>query len=348
MRFSSRNKTSLLAAVAAILIGLTPGAAAQNQSDEPPGEAVPSAQEVAEIKKKAQALLRNVVPRTSPPSVPYARQPDQPTAKLETDAGTVLWGNLFTTDETTALVNLAPVKSDENEPDEVAPQYLCVFAWNGNRWSFRQFLGNVYDLSVHHRRDRPAAFLQGSRKTGRYEGDYLSWFYHPKGGQLIETKFEDWGPFYLVGNYLVLGRGFERLAHDDTHWVYAYKDGKKGKLLAVMHWNDSGRFDIKCRDRKSGRMQRWSFAPEDEQGEHLSVTVTDDPKEDEAESGTRDDKAPSAQVTGLDQTEFFGFLTGLNPVLLDDKWMDEPPKWSAPKHLAVEVTGSPIIVNRFR
>ncbi len=303
------------------MVCLTPGAAAQNNSDELPGKVVPSAQEIAEIKKKAQPLLINVVPCTSPPSVPYARQPDQPVAKLETKAGTVQWGNLFASNETSALVNLTPVKSDEDELGEVAPKYLCMFVWKSDRWMFRQFLGNAYNLSVHHRRDWPAAFLQGSRKTGRYEGDHLSWFYDPGSGQLIETKFENWGPFYLVGNYLVLGRGFERLAHDNTHWVHAYKDGKKGQLLAVMHSNDSGRFDIECRDRKSGHMQRWSFDPKDEKGESLTVTVTADPKEEDAEGGTHGDEVPSAQVTGADQTNFFGFLTGLNPALLDDQWM---------------------------
>ncbi len=342
-----RSRWLLLAAVAAVLTIPLARSVAQS-GDEPPGEVMPSAQEVAEIKNKAQALLRDLAPRSSPPNVPYVRQPDQPTAKLETDAGTVQWGNLFVPDETVALVNLAPSKTDEDEPDEVAPQYLCVFVWKADRWTFRQFLGNVYNLSVHHRRDRPAAFLQGSRKTGRHEGDHLSWFYDPKNGQLIETKFEDWGPFYLVGDYLILGRGFERLAHDDTHWIYSYRGGKKGRQLAVMHENDSGRFDIECPDRKSGRMQRWSFVPEDEKGERLSVTVADDPKEGDAEGGTRDDKAPSAQVTGLDSRDFFGFLTGLNPALLDDKWMDKPPKWSAPKRLSVEVTGSRIIAARFR
>lgn len=155
------------------------------------------------------------------------------------------------------------------EPDDylhLQPGNLCFFAYEGAEWKFRQFLGNVNNLSVHHRQDQPSAFLQGSRQTGRYEGDYLSWRYEPNSGRLILTDFEDWGPFYLAGDYLVLTRGFERLAHDDTHWIYAYKDGKRGQLLATLRENDSRRFEIDCIDAASGRMQAWSFKPEDDKG----------------------------------------------------------------------------------
>ncbi len=335
-----------------VLIVLMAGAVAQN-SDEQSGEKPPSPQEIAEIKKKAQTLLRDVVPRSSPPSVPYSRQSDQPFEKMKTGEGTVQWGNLFTPGETAALVNLAPPPKTDDDLNAVEPQYLCMFVWKGNQWSFRQFLGNVYNLTVHHRRDRPAAFLQGSRRTGRYEGDYLSWIYDPSSKQLVQTNFEDWGPFYLVGSYLILGRGFERLAHDQTHWIYSYKDGKKGKLLASLHENDSGRFDVEYRDVKSGRMKRWSFHPEDKKGSRLSVAVENDPKEDGADGEGRDDKAPDAQLieqteNGLSPGDYFGFLTGLNPTLLDDKWMDKLPKWSAPKSLPVKVTGSQVITARFR
>ncbi len=175
---------------------------------------------------------------------------------METREGTVQWGNLFAPGETAALVNLAPPPKTDDYQNDVEPQYLCVFAWKDRQWIFQQFLGNAYNLTVHHRRDRPAAFLQGSRREGRYDGEYLSWFYDPACRRLVRTNFEDWGPFYLVGSYLILGRGFERLARDDTHWVYSYKDGKKGRLLASLHENDGGHFDIECRDVKSGRMKR--------------------------------------------------------------------------------------------
>ena len=334
--------------VAAALLGLTVGARAQD-GDDPSGEKSLSAQDIAGIVQKARALLRDVTPRPGPPSVPFVHRPDQPCQQMELEGGVVQWGNLFTPAETVALVNLAPPPRTEDDGyDDTRPRYLGLFAWEKGQWKFRQFLGNVYDLTVHHRRDRPAAFLQGSRRTGRYEGDCLSWRYDPASGRLIPTHFEDWGPFYLVGNYLILGRGFERLAHDDTHWIYAYKNGGKGKLLAIMHENDSGRFDIECRDAKSGQMECWHFAPEDEEGDRLSVTVETDFKGDKTDGESRDKEVPTAHVTGADTTDFFGFLTGLNPALLDDKWLDEPPGWSAPKRLSVQVTGSREIAARFR
>ena len=339
-------------AAAVALIGLAAGAAAQN-GDGSPGEKPLSAQEITEIVRKARTLLRDVTPRSGPPSIPYAHPPDQPCQKMEVGEGIVQWGNLFTPGETVALVNPAPPpKTEDDRYDDTRPRYLCLFAWKDGQWTFRQFLGNVYNLTVHHRKDRPAAFLQGSCRTGRYEGDYLSWYYDPARKRLVPTNFEDWGPFYLVGNYLVLGRGFERLHHDNTHSIYAYKNGRKGELIADLHENDRGNFDFECRNPKSGQREVWYFNPEDEEGDRLSVAMENGPRKNGAHAGDRRNAEFTVQLTqtgdGWSPTDFFCFLSGLDPALLDDKWLDESPKRSAPKRLPVKVTGDPMIVARFR
>ncbi len=83
--------------------------------------------------------------------------------------------------------------------------------------------------------------------------------------------------------------------------------------------------------------------------------MKNDPGEHKADGGdyNENDKAPAAQLieqtkNGLSPRDYFGFLTGLNPALLDDKWMDKLPNWSAPKRLPVKVTGSRVIAARFR
>ena len=112
--------------------------------------------------------------------------------------------------------------------------------------------------------------MRGRTATGRYSGDCLSWSYDPAKQQLVRTHFEDWGPFYLAGDYLVLTRGGEHTAHSTTHWVYAYKAGRKGRFLACLHEHDSGTIDVTFRDPASGHMTNWLFQAVEQEGSTYS------------------------------------------------------------------------------
>ena len=346
---------SPLVAAMAILHSL-PVAVTVAQSGARLDSSNPSSRQIKEVLFKAQALLEGLLPRPSPDGALYASQSDQPVEKLENAGGMIQWGHLFLPEEIVALVNLAP-PPDSDDVYHIGPQYLCVFAWEGNRWVHRQFLDNVYDLSVHHRADEPRAFLQGSYRTGRYDGEHLSWFFDPKSKQLVRTNFEDWGPFYLAGWYLVTTDGFKRLAHDWSHTVYSYENGKQGRWLACVHETDREAFIIEYVDTKSNQSQRWGFKDRADGEGPTVVKLQHNAKEDDppwADDGEEVPQAGTAKITVKKDKNFptpadyFGFLTGLNPALLEDKWMDELPKWTPPKSLPVEVTGDHEIVTRFR
>ena len=323
-------------------------------ADDPLGQAPLSPPEIREIKQRSARLLVDLKPRESPPSVPYEHGPEQPVAQMKSEEGVVLWGNLFCPEETVALAQLAAPK-DEEDYNDLGPHYCCVFAWEEGRWEFRQFLGNVNEMTVHHRKDNPSAFLQGSRKTGKYEGDHLSWYYDRTTGQLLPTDFEDWGPFSLAGDYLISRDGFRRLSHDENHWVYSYQHGRKGKLLGYLHENDRGYFDVGCREPKTGQMQRWHFQPEKEDENRFQIAVQVGTDEIDADGGgssganlASGEAIPEKPDDVSSAEDFFAFLTGLDPLLLEGKWLDKLPVISAPKRLPYRVTGDPAVVSRFQ
>ena len=327
-----------------------PALAAPQEDDQEAQPPTPSPAEIVTIQAKCLTLLGNVQPPAGLPTVPYMHQPDQACKTMELAGGAIRWGNLFTPGETVALVNLAPPERLASEDlSGHPPKFLCWYVWQGGHWSFRQFLGNVYDLEVHHRRDRPAAFLQGSRATGRYSGDCLSWSYDPAKQRLVRTNFEDWGPFYLAGDYLVLTRGGERTAHNTTYWVHAYAAGKKGKLLACLHEHDSGTFDVTFRDAATGRLTNWLFQSLDQEGGHLSVTVGKPPKDVGQDFAEARSRARTAELTEGSQSaeQYFGLLTGINPAVLKG-WADRLPRWQAPTWSALQGTGDRAILARLQ
>lgn len=260
---------------------------------------------------------------------------------MKTDKGKVLWGTLFKANEVAALTDMAPEPAAE--PYDYPPQYCCLFVWKDHRWMFRQFLGNAYGLELHYRKDHPSVFLQATRQTGRYDGDYFSWYYDEKTGQLVPTHFEDWGPFYLVGNYLCLTNGYERLAHEDGHSIYAYRDGRKGALLASVDEKDTGPFEIDGTDQKTGEMVTWSFNPRDDDSGIISVCAQT--KADPSGASTQGEIKCAG---GCDAGYFLELLTGLSAKVLDEEWVDKLPQKQPLQRMPIQATGSAEIVKRFQ
>ena len=143
------------------------------------------------IQEKSLSLLQDLAPASSS---------GRTMKNMAIDGGQIYWGNLFDPKEVVALVNLAPEKpAGDNWPPTNSwgawPCYLSLCVWEKDRWVYRQYLDNANTLVFHDRKDRPHHFVQASRKTGRYEGDFLSWYYDPKTRTLVRTNFEGWGPF---------------------------------------------------------------------------------------------------------------------------------------------------------
>jgi hypothetical protein len=297
-----------------------------------------SARDMAGIEDKSLILLRDIDPSYPRKISILSRRGLQRTMK--TDNGKVLWGTLFTANEVAALTDLAP--GPATGPFDYPPQYCCLFVWKDHRWIFRQFLGNAYGLELHYRKDRPSVFLQATRQTGRYEGDYFSWYYDEKTGRLVQTNFEDWGPSYLAGNYLCLTNGYERTSHEEMHSIYGYRDGRKGALLATVDERDTGPFEIAFPDPKTGEMVTWSFNPRDDDDGTIPVCIS-----------TKSDPSGALNqgeitVKGDYSTGYFlELLTGLSPKLLDDEWLDELPRRPS-QRIPIQATGSAEIVRRLQ
>lgn len=314
--------------------------------DEITQYAPPTKAEISQITEKSAQLLQAVVPTSGG----LFAKADQPLKILKMADGTVHWGKLFGREEILALTNLAPPTPAQNDWEN-PPQYLCLFAWVKGHWVFRQFLGNAYDLEFH--QHQGTYFLQGDYHEGRYGGVHLSWFYDAGTKKLVRTHFEDWGPFYITGDYLVCTRGFERRAHDVSHIVYRYKDRQKGAFVARMHENDSGRFDITFRNPRSGKLETWFFINNYEAPSHYSVSVAETKEKDakDAEPDQQDDSSHSAQWEAgedgsSDSGGYFQLLTGLNPKILGDEWLDVLPKPAPLKVPFIKATGDPDIVSR--
>ena len=297
-----------------------------------------SAQDISWIADTSLILLRDIDPSYPGRIAIFQHRVSQ--RKMETDKGTVLWGNLFSGSEIFALTNLAPQPAG---PFDYPPQYLCLFVWKNHKWTFRQFLGNAYGLELHYRKDHPSAFLQATRQTGRYDGDYLSWYYDETTGQLVRTHFEDWGPFYLVGNYLCLTNGYERTSHEEMHSIYAYKDGKKGALLASVDERDTGPFEIDGTDQKTGETVTWSFNPRDDNSGIISVRALT-----KADPSGDSNKGEIKCAGEFDTGYFLELLTGLSSELLNEEWVDELPQKQPLQRIPIQATGSADIVKRFQ
>jgi len=331
---------------------------------EPKQSATPPQEALGAIREKSLKLLCDIVPVSTS---------GRALKTVESAGGLIYWGNLFDPREVVALVDLSPEKPagdleggvfNDYDYEQTWVRHLSFCAWEKDHWVFRQYLDNARSLEFHDRKDKPNHFVQASRKTGRNEGDHLSWYYDPKIKKLVPTNFEDWGPFYLIGNYLCTLRGFERRAMDETVWVYPYKNGKKGSLLAI-YYSDIGRgelrnFTITFRDAKTDKLWSYSFSPQEEEQPYLHYTV-------DAVEGVQDepyDKAKtrlhhSAEIEVSDQDGSidqvcFERLTGLSRAVLDHEgwksaqWKDVLPKLPALKQIKLKITGDPEIVRHLQ
>jgi len=322
----------------ALLIGLGRGALAQDEENPHALRSLPPDEQRAVV-ARAAALLQEVRP-----AAPGKERREWKV--IERAEGTVHWGNFVRAGEVAALVNVKEqIAQDRAEAGANPPaQYLCYYIRRKGRWEFRQFLGNADHLEIHYRRDQPSVFLQGSFRTGRYDGENVSWFLDGK-GRFVPTGFEDWGPFYIKGNYLVCTRGFERLAHDDTRWIYAYRNGRKGALLARYHARDDGPFDITFPD-ASGQWWGWDFHHREFDGEDTPVTVIkarDCGHESELTIGENEAGREATASGELDSAATFEHLTGLDPALLEEGWEDALPPHVRTEWEPVETKGDPEI-----
>ena len=317
--------------------------------DEITQYAPPTKVEITRITEKSAQLLQAVVPASGGVFAKKGRS----LKILKMANGTVHWGNLLGRAEILALTNLAPPTPAQNDWDN-PPQYLCLFAWVKGHWGFRQFLGNAYNLELP--QHQGTYFLQGDYREGRYGGVHLSWLYDAGTKKLMRTHFEDWGPFYIAGDYLVGTRGFERRAHDVSHIVYRYKDRQKGAFVARMHENDSGRFDITFRNPRSGKLETWFFINTYDAPSHYSVSVAETKEKDtkNAEADQQGDSSHTAQWEeardddSSDNGGYFQLLTGLNEKILGDEWLEVLPKPAPLKYPFIKASGDPDIVSQLR
>jgi hypothetical protein len=298
-------------------------------------------------------LLKDIVPapHTSPGAVGFGRL-------MESEQGSVQWGRLFSEGETSALVRVPVVHPPDPDvvPDEQVTGYLSFLAWSNGHWVYRQFLGQVDDLSLHQHQGK--VYLLGSFEFGRNDGEHFSWRYDERLRRLVETQWEDWGPFYLAGPYLVCRRGFERRARWETKWVYRFTDGRKGPLLACLHQDDLGRFTVTFRVARNGRLVSWAFQPDSEGSTRYFVSRIKIPDEVATDQQgiatvtvTVPDTNPESSVEGVSENEparCFQRLTGLNPYLLEEQWRDQLPKAPSLRGVKIEAAGNAEMVARLR
>ena len=319
---------------------------------------MPTEEALRVIRKKSLKLLRDIVPSSTS---------GKALKTVDSAGGLVYWGNLFEPHEVVALVNLPPEKSEDSggsvfdqfDYEQTWGRHLSFCAWEKDHWVYRQYLDNARNLEFHDRKDKPKHFVQASRKTGRYDGDHLSWFYDEKRKKLVRTNFEDWGPFYLIGNYLCTIRGFERRAMDETVWAYPYAEGKKGRLLAV-YYSDIGsgelkNFSITFHDRNTGKWWTYSFSPTEDEPPYIHYSV-------DAVEGIWNEPVEKAKLRIHSNAEMevsekdnstdeycFERLTGLSRAVLGHvdrrgaKWMEKLPKLPALKQIKLKINGDPEI-----
>jgi len=317
----------------------------------------PTADQLKVIREKSLSLLQDLRPASSS---------GRSMKTMALNGALIYWGNLFDPKEVVALVNLAPAMPPGYNDESASvfrdcwPSYLSLCAWEKDHWVYRQYLDNANSLIFHDRKDSPNHFVQASRKTGRDEGDCLSWYYDPKTKTLVRTNYESWGPFFLIGNYLCTTRGFEHYAREETVWVYPYKEGKMGDLIAI---NDSDigngelrNFSITFRDHQTRKLWTYSFHSEGEESPSQSWTV-------DAVEGELNEKVESpdprvhysakikqpSEGEGIDSI-CFESLTGLNSKIVEPsdtgkyEWKDDAPKAPPVKKVKLEIYGDPEII----
>lgn len=318
-------------------------------------ETSPSAEQMKVIQEKSLNLLRDIVP---------AGSSDRKLETMVIDGGLVYWGNIFDPKEVVALVNLAPEKPvDDDWPPTNSwgtwPCYLSLWVWEKDHWVFRQYLDNANSLVFHDRKDSPHHFVQASRKTGRYEGDYLSWYYDPLTKTLVRTDYETWGPFFLLGNYLCTTNGFERRTEYETVWVYSYKEGRKGDLVAIYSSNINTElpdFSITFRDNQTGKLWTYSFHQKEDNAPYTVDAVEGDPDAKVENPDPQIHHAAEIKLSGeADPFDcFFERLTGLSSVFREAAdnegadWQDTAPKTSPAKQVKYEITGDPEIIQHLK
>ncbi len=321
--------------------------------DDDPQSRRDSPVDVANTKARALALLKDIVPapHTSPGAVGFGRL-------MESEQGSVQWGRLFSDHETSALVRVPVVHPPDPAvvPHEPVRGYLSFLAWSNGHWVYRQFLGQVDDLSLHQHQGK--AYLLGSFKIGRNDGEHFSWRYDEHLRRLVETHWENWGPFYLAGHYLVCTRGFERHARWETHWVYRFKDGRKGPLVACLHQDEHGRFTVTFRRARNGRLVSWAFQPDSEGSTRYLVSriktpdaIATDQEGIATVTVTAPHTNPESSEEGVSENEAarcFQRLTGLNPYLLEEKWRDRLPNAPSLRGVKIEATRNAEMVLRLR
>ncbi len=328
--------------------------------DKPDPSPQPTAEALTKIREKSLALLHDIVPAST--SVGEMKT-------VESAGGLVYFGRLFDSREIVALVNLAAEKPKMDPEQDAAyfePEtwacHLSLCAWEKDHWVFRQYLDNAKNLEFHDRKDKPHHFVQASRKTGRYNGDHLSWYYDPKTKKLVRTYFETWGPFHLMGNYLCTLRGFQRRAMDETIWIYPYKDGKKGHLLAKYDADvgngEITNFAITFRDDK--KYWTYSFCAKETVPPCLHYTVNAEPGVENVNIDTQ--KATVSTQAEIELSEedgsidqfLFERLTGLSRALLNHEegesslWKETLPKPAPLPPPKLKVTGDPEIVRHLQ
>ena len=290
--------------------------------------------ELADIKRRSLAILADVVPQSKNTSS---------FSVLELNDGTVRWGNLFNKNEVVALVNLKPRPKDNFF--DFPPSHLSFLIWDQSQWRFHQYLGNADHVEIHHRKASPAHIVTGFSQVERYGAEYSSWEYSPATKNLVSTNWTENGPAYITGDHLCFTRGLERLAHDSTTWIYQYKSGKQGDLLACLDQNDRGSFAVSFREVRSGKLKLWKFTPEE--NEFLSkffVSVSQDNPEGKSENATEIVFLDNGEI---DKAEYcFQLLTGLSPALLKSEWKDNLPPTKPLKRIAITASGLPEVVEK--
>lgn len=330
---------------------------------EPKQSVMPKPEVLKVIREKSLKLLRDIVPSSTS---------GKALKTVDSAEGLVYWGNLFDPHEVVALVDLPPEKPEDSEGsvferfdyEQTWFRHLSFCAWEKDHWVYRQYLDNARDLEFLDRKDKPHHFVQASRKTGRYDGDHLSWFYDEKRKKLVRTNFEDWGPFYLIGNYLCTIRGFERRAMDETVWVYPYAEGKKGRLLAV-YYSDIGsgelrNFSITFHDLKTGKFWTYSFSPMEAEPPYLHYSIDavegvwNEPEKNAKPRIHSNAEMEVSEKDGSIDEYCFERLTGLSRAVLGHvNWrgserMDKLPKLPALKQIELKINGDPEIVRHLK
>ena len=289
---------------------------------------------VALIEKVSLNLLNTHVPA-----------PSKKGAIIELPNGTkIQYGSLFDL-ELMALVAFFPRPTNDGEFD-YPPCHLSLLEWSGSRWLFRQFLGSASKFDIHERKDLKLIIVQGWCRTERNGGEQSSWKWEPKSRKLVQTGLDDWGPFCLKGEFICYTRGTERLAHWDTRWIYRFKDGKRGDLVACFHEVDDGRWTVSFLAKPGPKeLTRWSFIPSLDAPWMISL-----------HSASREDEQGGREIAQLllpkdhelSQHFCFEWLTGLSAKLLDDEWLETVPKPQIKIRPKIDVTGDTEVISRFQ